>query len=125
MLIVIISSLLAIPPLVAYLILIRSPFSIWLLLLAGFGGFAGFSVIVSMARYSSGTNLGRRMGYLVGGTWGVASLVLMALGPVAERYSVAAVLNLSWLGYFLTAMIGFIVMIRQKAEGRKKCYVKL
>jgi MFS transporter, FSR family, fosmidomycin resistance protein len=114
LLIVIISSLLAVPPLVAYLILIRSPYSIWLLLLAGFGAFAGFSIIVSMARYCCGRNLGRRMGYLVGGTWGVASLILMALGPIAERYSLAAILNLSWLGYFLTAMIGFIIMKTQK-----------
>jgi MFS transporter, FSR family, fosmidomycin resistance protein len=113
--IVVLSSILAVPLLIAYLILIRSPFSIWLLLLGGFGGFAGFSVIVSMARYSSGTtNLGRKMGYLVGGTWGLAALILMALSPVAESCSVAAILNLSWLGYFLTAMIGFIIMKTQK-----------
>ena len=55
------------------------------------------------------------MGILVGGGWGAASLMLMALGTVAEKYSVAAILNLSWLGYLLTAVIGFVVIKTQKS----------
>ena len=114
--IVVISSILVIPMMVLYLILIKSPYSIWLLLPGGFGAFAGSTIIVSMARYSAGANLGRRMGIMSGGGWGVASLILMALGTVAEKYSVAAILNLSWLGYFLTAVIGLVVIKTQKSR---------
>ena len=110
---VVISSMLTIPMMAVYLILIKNSYSIWLLLPGGFGAFAGFAIIVSMARYSTGANLGRRMGILMGGGWGTASLILMALGAVAEN-SVAAILNLSWVGYFLTAVIGFIIMQTQK-----------
>jgi hypothetical protein len=114
--IVVISSILVIPMMALYLILIKSPYSILLLLPGGFGAFAGSTIIVSMARYSTGANLGRRMGLLGGGGWGAASLILMALGMVAEKYSVAAILNLSWLGYFLTAVIGLVVIKTQKSR---------
>ncbi len=95
-----------IPLLIAYLLLARFDWAFWLLLLASFFLYAAFPLIVTLARYSvSNMTLGRRMGLIVGGCWGIASLILMGLGPVGERIGLSPILHLSWLCYL--AVFGY------------------
>lgn len=77
-----------------------------LLLVAGFCPYAAYPLIVTMARHAAGLRLGSRMGLIVGGVWGVASLVLMALGPVADRWGIGRVIHLAWTGYLLSGLYG-------------------
>ncbi len=81
-----------------------------LLALAGFCVYASYPMIVTMARYARGPKLGRRMGFIVGGVWGLASLIFMSLGPVAERHGVGAVLRFTWIGYLIPAVYGLVLM---------------
>jgi len=49
--------------------------------------------------------LGQRMAWMVGGSWGVSSLALMAVGPVADRFGTAPVLHLVWIAYLAGALV--------------------
>ncbi len=92
-----------IPILIAYLLLAAKPWAFWLLLLASFFLYAAYPLIVTLARHSSSCMpLGKRMGLIVGGSWGIAGLVLMGLGPVGESFGLAPILHLSWVCYILT-----------------------
>ena len=96
----------AVPFWLCYLWLIDRAASIWLVATLGFCGFGAYPLIVSMAHRASGLNLGARMALIVGGSWGIASLVLLALGYVAKAYGVHAVLRWAWLGYLAAAVVG-------------------
>ena len=102
------------PSLLAYLILIEHKWAVCFLALAACCSLAVFPLIVTLARHARGANLGGRMGWVVGGSWGVGSLVLMVLGPIAERYSVRTVLNLSWPGLALAACCCIVLLRRRK-----------
>lgn len=84
--------------------------AVFLLLPAGFCALAAFPLLVTLARYSKGPNLGRRMALVVGGSCGLASLVLFAVGPLAERFGTVAILRFAYLGYFLAALAGLYIM---------------
>lgn len=108
------ASLLAGPFLILYFAFVNNTAAILLLLGVGFNATAGFILLVTLARHIPMVNLGQRMGLMVGGVWGLASVVLMVLGPVAERLGIRSVLDWSWLGYFLAASIGFYTLQRSK-----------
>lgn len=93
-----------VPLLIAYLAACAHPAAVVLLAAAGFFLYAAYPLMVTMARYSpSRIKLGLRMGLMVGGAWGIASLVLMGLGPAGERYGIAPVLHLAWIAYLVAA----------------------
>ncbi|MGE4286532.1 MAG: MFS transporter [Phycisphaerae bacterium] len=82
---------------------------IWMLLLVGFTTGSAFPFIVTIARNARGMVIGQRMGYIVGGAWGVASLVMIYAGRLAEHIGLQAVLNaMPWLfmlsGIFFAAI---------------------
>ncbi len=69
----------SVPVLAIYLLLIEHRAAIALLFGCGFAALGHFILIITLARHASGPNLGRRMGFIVGGTWGSAVLVFMIL----------------------------------------------
>ena len=93
---------------------------VWLLFFAGFCSNAVYPLLVTMARYATGANLGRRMGFIVGGTWGIASVVLIVLGPVADRFGAAAILKYTFIGYLLSGVIGLVIMYNSRLTSRAK-----
>lgn len=105
-----ISEALAFPLLIVYLLLIKNPWSVILLLPTGFCGGAGYTLLVSMARHSRNLVLGQRMGIIVGGVWGAAAVILVLVGPLAERFGSISVLNFTPIGYAASAVIGFAAL---------------
>lgn len=108
----------AFPLLVAYLLLIRSRHAIWLLFGVGFCSMSAYILTITLARHSSGLNLGQRMGFIVGGTWGFAAVVFMALGPIADRFGSGIVLMPMPLGYLLSGLLAMRIMRRHPTMAR-------
>jgi FSR family fosmidomycin resistance protein-like MFS transporter len=84
LLISVVSLFLGIPFLVLYLAYAGFRPAVWVLLICGFCFGGGYPMIVSLARNAAGMNLGGRMGWMLGGVWGIASVMLMLLSPLAE-----------------------------------------
>ncbi len=99
------SLLLGWPFLVAYQVFVHCGWAVWLLVPAGFFALASYPLMVTMSHYARGGSLGWRMGMIVGGTWGVAGIVFLLMGKVAEYTGVSAVLNYAWLGYPVAGVI--------------------
>lgn len=110
----VIALLSGIPFLYFYLFMIESKLAVWFLFLGGFGSGSAYPLIVTLARYAKGFNLGRRMGLIVGGAWGIASLILWGLGPVAEYYGILPVLWIMPLLYLISAIIGIAILMKKK-----------
>jgi FSR family fosmidomycin resistance protein-like MFS transporter len=107
------------PFLIAYLLLIDHRSALWLLSGAGFCSFAAYILTIALARNATGPNLGRRMGFIVGGTWAFSNIVFLALVPVAEYFGTDLVLGLSPIGYLVSGAFGLLVMRKmQKSIGR-------
>ena len=71
--------------------------------------------MITLARDATGPNLGRRMGFMVGGTWALANIVFLALLPVIEYFGADIILKFTPLGYVLSAFVGLFVI--QKVPG--------
>ena len=106
--------LLTTPFLVAYILLAENRWAIWLLFGAGSCSIPAYVLIVTLARSAAGLNLGLRMGLVVGGTWGFANIVFMALAPVAERFGTGLVIKISLLGFPISAVFGILLAIKYK-----------
>jgi hypothetical protein len=60
------------------------------------------------------------MGFMVGGTWGLASIVFTALLPVVEHFGPNLILKFVPLGYLFSGAFGlFIVLKIQRPAGAK------
>ncbi|MFC1783991.1 MFS transporter [Planctomycetota bacterium] len=111
--------LLGIPFFLFYLKWMRAKPAVWLLFGGGFCTIAAYPLMVTMSRYARGASLGLRMALMVGGTWGVASLVLAGLGPIADALnSVQPILNWFWVGYVISGMVGIWILYHAKKTGR-------
>ncbi len=108
------AAMLAWPFLIIYMIFVKYHWAILLLFGAGFNATAAFILLVTLARQIPTANLGLRMGLMIGGVWGVGSIILMLLGPVAERFGIKSVLGCSWVGYFIAAAAGFYILVLAK-----------
>ena len=106
----IIALFLVLPFLAAYLVLIDNPVALYLLFGAGFCAFSAYILMITLARHAIGPNLGRRMAFMVGGTWAVANLIFLPLLLAAEYFGTQSVLNLSPAGYFLSAAVGLYII---------------
>ncbi|MBN1816742.1 MAG: MFS transporter [Sedimentisphaerales bacterium] len=98
--------------LVPFLIFIDRRWTYLLLFPAGMLGYGAYPVLVTLAKNARGPNFGTRMGLIVGGVWGIASVATMALAPVADRIGVDAVLQCSPIGFMLALVAGIIVLRR-------------
>jgi MFS family permease len=103
---------LAVPFLAAYLIFIDSKMAIWMMFGTGFCAISAYTLMITLARNTVGPNLGRRMGFMVGGTWALANIVFMALLPVIEHLGANVVLKFTPLGYVLSAAFGLFIMLK-------------
>ncbi len=102
--------LLSTPFLVLYLMFADHAGAAWLLFGVGFSSMSAYILTVTLARKSRGFNLGRRMALIVGGTWGVATLILMILAPLADWVGTGRVLALTPAGYILSGLFAFQVL---------------
>lgn len=105
----ILALLLGSPFLWVYLLALPYRPAVILLFAAGFCGGGAFPLIVTLARSARGPVLGKRMAFAVGGSWGVASILLLAAGPVAERVGIVPVLVVSSVGYLAAAAAGTVI----------------
>jgi FSR family fosmidomycin resistance protein-like MFS transporter len=103
---------LAVPFIVSYLLFINSRMAIWVLFGAGFCAISAYILMITLSRSAAGLTLGHRMGFMVGGTWGLAYVVFMALLPAAERFGADVVLKFSPLGYLLSGAFGLYIMLK-------------
>ncbi|MBN2270497.1 MAG: MFS transporter [Sedimentisphaerales bacterium] len=106
------SFLLAGPFALAYLLLLSNSWAIWLVFAAGFCAFAGYILLITLARYAAGVGLGSRMGWIVGGTWLFASIVFMPIATLADRFGTARIMQYAPLGYLLSGIFGIYLLLR-------------
>ncbi|MFC1737503.1 MFS transporter [Planctomycetota bacterium] len=97
-----------------YFASINSKPAVLILIIAGSCSPAYFPLMVSLARHAAGMKLGQRMGFIIGGAWGTASLVLLAVSPLAEHFGLQTVLNWTPLGYLASALI-VLSLLRKKS----------
>ena len=97
------------PFFIAYDLLIQHKAAVWLLFIASFCCFGAYPLMVTIGRYAKGLTLGRRMGFIVGGTWLISSLFPMILAPVAERIGMQTILVCANIGYLLSAILGLYI----------------
>ena len=102
--------LLSTPFIVLYLMFADHRTAAWLLFGVGFSSMSAYILTVTLARESRGFNLGRRMALIVGGTWGIATLALMVLAPLADWVGTGLVLKLTPAGYVLSGLFAFQVL---------------
>ena len=108
----ILAFLLAAPLLLVYLALLERRTAVWILFGLGFCAMSGYVLLVTLARYAVGLRLGQRMGFIVGGTWGLAIVVFMSLVLAAERYGTHLILKFMTLGYLLSGAFGLYIMLK-------------
>jgi MFS family permease len=99
------------PFLFVYLLFSTYKPAVVILLVCGFCTGGAYPMLVSMARNAKEMNLGRRMGFMVGGVWGIASLLLIGAGSTADITGTYAVL-FGAAGCFLAGGIYGIYLIR-------------
>ncbi len=122
----ILAFLLCVPLLAVYLLMTSSTTAVWMLFGLGFCSMSAYILIITIARHTSlpragsrgGLSLGRRMGFIVGGTWGLANLIFLALIPVAQHYGTHFVLKFMPLGYLFSGAFGLYIMSRPE-RGRR------
>jgi len=106
--------LLAGPIALAYVLLMSDSRAIWIVFAAGFFAFAGYILLITLARYAAGAGLGSRMSWVVGGTWLFATLLFLPLVPVAERFGTHLILQYAPLGYLLSGLFGLYVISKTR-----------
>jgi MFS transporter, FSR family, fosmidomycin resistance protein len=94
----------------SYFVLATHPAAVWLLFGAGFCSMSGYILTVTLARSAGGLCLGHRMSLIVGGTWGIAFVVLLGLMAIADRVGMGLLLKLTPLGYLASALYAFYVL---------------
>lgn len=109
--------LFAAPFTLLYLLFIDRHMAVSLLFGAGFFAMSGYILAITLARYARGLSLGLRMAGIVGGTWGIAYILFMGLGILADLIGTGPVLRGTPLGYALSGLIGLWVM-RKYPEAR-------
>jgi len=111
--------LLSVPFMTLYVFLSEHRAAAWLLFGAGFCSMSAYILAITLSRYARGLNFGHRMAFIVGGNWGIASLVLIVLSRVAERVGTGLVLKFMPLGYLLSALLAFS-MVRKYPQASRR-----
>jgi hypothetical protein len=108
-----------VPFMVLYLMFDDRPAAAWLLFGVGFSSMSAYILTVTLAREAKGLNLGHRMALIVGGTWGISMLIYLAFAAAADRVGTGPVLNLTPVGYLLSAIFAYSVL-RQHPESVRR-----
>ena len=116
----VIAFFLTVPFLVAYLIFMDKTTAIWMMFGTGFCSISAYTLMITLARDTTGPNLGRRMGFMVGGTWGLANIVFLALLPAIEYLGADTILKFTPVGYVLSAVFGLFIMFWVRRQTGKK-----
>lgn len=91
-----------------YLLLLNRNWAAGLLCIGGFFCYGAYPLMISAARHSRGPNLGRRMGFIVGGIWLAACLLPMLLGPAAHRLGTGPILFCVPIGFLAAWLLAFV-----------------
>ena len=110
----IVAFFLSVPFLVTYLIFIDNKMAICLLFGLGFCSISAYILMITLARAATGPNLGRRMGFMAGGTWALANIVFLALLGVIEHFGADFILKFTPVGYVISAVFGLFIMLRAR-----------
>jgi MFS family permease len=116
----IVAFFLSVPLLVAYLIFIDNKMAIWLLFGLGSCSISAYILMITLARGATGPNLGRRMGFIAGGTWALANIVFLAFLPAAQYFGPEVILKFTPVGYVLSAVFGLFIMFRARRQAGEK-----
>ncbi len=116
----IVAFFLSVPFLMTYLIFIDNKMAIWLLFGLGFCSISAYILMITLARAATGPNLGRRMGFMAGGTWALANIVFLALLRVIEQFGADTILKFTPVGYVLSAVFGLFIMLRARRQAGGK-----
>jgi len=103
---------LTVPFLFLYLLLMAHKPAVWFLLGVGANSIPAYALIITLARAATGANLGLRMALAVGGTWGMANVIFLALVPVVERLGTGFIMDASIIGFLASAAIGAFLLMR-------------
>jgi len=116
MLCIIISLLLGVPFLIVYMSAMENQQAIWLLPVAGFCSLSAYPLMVSLARKAKGLSLGGRMGFVVGGAWGIAGIIEMLLVLAEKRWNfdVETIVKFAPAGYVFSAVVGIYLMLLRR-----------
>lgn len=109
---------LSFPFMVLYLLFTTHTAAAWLLVGVGFSSMAAYILTITLARNAHGSNLGQRMALIVGGTWGIAMVVFLALAAVADRVGTGPIVRLTPAGYVLSGVLSYY-MLRQHPQSAR------
>jgi len=110
---------LSIPFAILYFVFIEHRAAVWFLFGTGFSAMAGYILTITLAREAQGLNLGHRMAFIVGGTWGIAMLVFLPLSAIADRLGTGPILRLAPAGYLVSALFAFSLLRQYPELGRR------
>jgi len=111
--------LLAVPCMVLYFFFSEHRCAIWMLSGAGFCAMSAYILAITLSRYASGLSFGQRMAFIVGGNWGIANIVFIAISPVADRYGTGLILKFTPAGYGLSALLALWMVIKYPQASRR------
>lgn len=97
-----------IPFISAYLFFVPYRWALVLLFIGGAFCFGVYPILVSIARGCRGTNLGSRMGWVVGGVWLIACGLPMAMGPFAKQFGTGPILICVPVGFLLSLILSIV-----------------
>jgi predicted MFS family arabinose efflux permease len=86
----------SVPLMAAYILLLEHRWAVFILPAVGFMVAGSYPLIVSLAKGARGPGLGHRMALIVGGAWGIAAMVLLLSGVVADHIGIHPVLHLTY-----------------------------
>lgn len=88
-----------------------------LLAFTGFIVYTGFPLCITLARYAATSmRFSQRMGLISGGSWGIAAMVMWALGPLTDVTGLGSLLHLIWIGYLIAVVLILIEIRRRRAN---------
>ena len=107
-----------VPLLILYLCAAPSGWAAALIPLAGVLVGAGFPQLVVLARTApGGPALGTRMGLVVGGTWGIAGLLLLLVGVAADRFGLRAAMFASPFSFLCVLLMTRFLQMKKHRNG--------
>lgn len=111
----------SVPFMVFYLFTLEGKPVMYLLFGVGFFMMSGYILTITLARRATGPNLGLRMAWIVGGNWGVANLIFMAIAPLADNFGTGIVLKFTPAGYFISGLVAVWALVQYPAmRGRHR-----